>query len=56
MRKNFIKRVIKHWNWLPWLQSKDMKRWHLWTWFSGGLGSIRLMVELSDFKGLFLPI
>jgi len=29
--------------------------WHLGTWFSGGLGSVRLTVGLDDFKGLFQP-
>ena len=29
--------------------------WHLWTWFSGGLGSVRFMVGLDDLKGLFQP-
>ena len=27
--------------------------WHLGTWFSGGLGSVRFMVGLDDLKGLF---
>jgi len=27
--------------------------WHLETWFSGGLGSVRVMVGLDDLKGLF---
>ena len=29
--------------------------WHLGTWFSGGLGSARVMVGLDDLKGLFQP-
>ena len=29
--------------------------WHLGTWFSGGLGSVRFMVGLDDLKGLFQP-
>ena len=32
-----------------------MKEWHLGTWFSGGLGSVRLMVGLDDLKGPFQP-
>jgi len=27
--------------------------WHLWTWFSGGLGSVRFMVGFDDVKSLF---
>ena len=27
--------------------------WHLGTWFSGGVGSVRLSVGLNDLKGLF---
>ena len=27
--------------------------WHLGTWFSGGLGNVRLTVGLDDLKGLF---
>ena len=29
--------------------------WHLGTWFSGGLGSVRFMVGPDDLKGLFQP-
>ena len=29
--------------------------WCLGTWFSGGLGSVTLMVGLDDLKGLFQP-
>jgi len=29
--------------------------WHSGTWFSGGLGSVRLTVGLNDLKGLFQP-
>jgi len=29
--------------------------WHLGTWFSGGLGSVRFTVGLDDLKGLFQP-
>ena len=29
--------------------------WRLGTWFSGGLGSARLMVGLNDLQGLFKP-
>jgi len=29
--------------------------WHLGTWFSGGLGSVRFMVGLNDLKGFFQP-
>ena len=29
--------------------------WHLGTWFSDGLGSVRLMVGPDDLKGLFQP-
>ena len=29
--------------------------WHLGTWFSGGLGSVRFMVGLDDLKSLFEP-
>lgn len=28
---------------------------HLRTWFSGGLGSVRLIVGLNDLKGIFQP-
>lgn len=64
IRKSFIERVIKHWNRLPQKEVestalaavKNMQRWHSCTWFSGGLSSIRLMVELNYFKGLFLLI
>ena len=30
-----------------------MQMWHLGTWFSGGLGSVRLTVGLNDLKGLY---
>lgn len=29
--------------------------WHLGTWFSGGFGSVTLVVGLGDLKGLFQP-
>ena len=29
--------------------------WHLGTWFSSGLGSVRFMVGLNDLQGLFQP-
>jgi len=29
--------------------------WHLGTWFSGGLDSVKLMVGLRDLTGLFQP-
>jgi len=39
----------------PWIYLKDLEMWCLGTWFSGGLGSVRLMVGLSDLKVLFQP-
>ncbi|KAK4810710.1 LOW QUALITY PROTEIN: hypothetical protein QYF61_007684, partial [Mycteria americana] len=40
----------------PWRYLKDVwMRW-LWTWYSGGLGSVRFTVGLDDLKGLFQPI
>jgi len=36
----------------PWRSLKDPYRWHLGTWFSGGLGSVTLMAGF-DLKGLF---
>ena len=62
IRKNFFnKMVAKHWNrlpgkWLshhPWRCLKDVWMWCLGTWFSGGLGSVRLMVGLNDFRVCF---
>lgn len=32
-----------------------MQMWNLGTWFSVGLGSSGLMVELNDLRGLFQP-
>lgn len=29
--------------------------WHLGTWYSGELGSVKLIVELDDLKGLLQP-
>jgi len=29
--------------------------WYLGTWFSGGLGSVSLMLGLDDLKGFFQP-
>jgi len=61
IRKNFfIKRVVKHWNRLPrevvdspsLRYLKHMLMWCVGTWFSGGLGSTRLMVGLGDLKDL----
>ena len=34
---------------------KEVQMWHLGMWFSGGLGSVRVMVGLNDIKGLFQP-
>jgi len=31
----------------------DVQVWHLVTWFSGGLGSIRFTVGLDNLQGLF---
>jgi len=62
IRKNFFtRRIFKHWNMLPRKavesSSLEIFKRHvdrvLGTWFSGGLGSVRLMVGLEDLKGLF---
>jgi len=37
-----------------WIKFSYITR-HLGTWFSGGLGSVRLMVGLDDLKGVFQP-
>lgn len=34
---------------------KDVQMWHLGTWFSSGLGSADLTVELNGLKGVFQP-
>jgi len=39
----------------PWRYLKDVCMWQLGTWFSGGLGSVRLMIGPDDLKGLFQP-
>ena len=39
----------------PWRNLKDVQIWHLGTWFSGGLGSVRFTVGLNVLKGLFQP-
>jgi len=36
-----------------WGYLKDVQMWYLGIWFSGGLGSVRLMVGLNDLKGPF---
>jgi len=63
-RKNFFtERVVRRWNRLPtavvesppWRYFKNVQTWHLGTWFSGGRGSVRLMVGLGDLMGLFQP-
>jgi len=41
------------WSHHPWRYLKDVQAWCLGTWFSGGLGSVRLMVGLDDLKDLF---
>jgi len=33
---------------------KNIQMWHFWSWFSGGLGSIRVVVGLN-LTGLFQP-
>jgi len=38
-----------------WRYLKDVWKWHLGTWFSGGLDSVRLEYGLNDLKGLFQP-
>jgi len=38
-----------------WRYLKDAQIWHLKTWFSGGLGSVRLIVGLDDLESLFHP-
>lgn len=61
MRKNFFsERIIKPWprmvgQWWghhPLKDLKIMQLWHLETWFSGGLGSVELMVRLNDPKDI----
>ena len=44
---------LSHHPWRYYL--KDVQTWHLGTWFSGGLGSLRLTVGLDDLKALFQP-
>jgi len=59
----FTERVIKLWNRLPRevVESPSLEAFKrrvdmgLGTWFSGKLGSVRLMVGLHDLKGLFQP-
>lgn len=34
---------------------KDIKLWHLGTWFSGALGTAGGMVGLNNLRGLFQP-
>ena len=55
----FVKRVIimnrlprKWWSHYPWRYWKNGYMWSLGTWFSGGLGSVRLMIGLN-LKGTF---
>lgn len=44
----------KWWSHCPWKHIKDMGLWWLATWFSGGFGSVRLMVGRDYLKNLFL--
>lgn len=44
----------KWWSHCPWKRIRDMWIWWLAKWFSGGLGSVRLMVRLDYLKDLFL--
>ena len=61
IRKNFFTKRVGTGcpgKWLthhPWTYYKYMYMWCLGTWFSGGLGSIRFMVGLSDLQGFFQP-
>ena len=61
---SFTKRVVKELEQaaqgsggvtILWGYLKDMQIWRLGAWFSGGLGSVRLMVGLDDLTSLFQP-
>lgn len=61
-KKIFTGRVVKHWNRLfrevfesQFLEAFKSQMWHLWTWFSDGLGSVGLTAGLNDLGELFQP-
>lgn len=64
VRKNiFTEKLVKPWDGLPravaeslcWRDLKELWMRCSRKWFSGGLGSMRLMVALDDLRSLFKP-